>query len=121
MTIPKEVRFDLAEGDGAPEGDKKVTSKSKATVEEMEIEFSPEPQPLDKLSALSRSIGKQWADDKSLIVWETNNEGIDPEEENLDQGSPGKTGYGFEPDQEAVEQLQEKMRARESDDTNSIK
>ena len=55
-----------------------------------------------------------------MIVWETNNQGMDLEDKNPGQEGPAEMGYKFGPDQEAIRELQEKMRARESDDTDSI-
>ena len=42
-----------------------------------------------------------------MIVWETNNQGMDLDDENPDQEDLVETGYEFGPDQEAMKQLQE--------------
>ena len=71
-TVPKEVRFNLEEGAEAEQEKEDRPNVGKTKEEEVVIKFNPEHQPQDNLSALSRSIGKQWEDDKSIIVWETN-------------------------------------------------
>ena len=52
--------------------EKDKACEDKMGKEEMEIEFSSEHQPPDDLSALSRSTRKQWEENESMIVWETN-------------------------------------------------
>ena len=86
----------------------------------MEIEFCTNHQPNDDLSALSRSIGKQWEDDESMIVWETNDQEIDANSKISGHEDQWEEEQNFDTDQEAVRQLQEKLRDRESKDTNSV-
>ena len=70
--IPKEGRFNLSKGAGVEQDEKEKACKDKIGEEEIEIEFSSEYQLPDDLSALSRSTRKQWEENESMIVWETN-------------------------------------------------
>ena len=67
------MRFDIEQVEEAAKGEAGRESSIRRDSEEMEIEFISEQPIQDDMSALSQSIGKQWDNEDSMIVWETNN------------------------------------------------
>ena len=119
-TIPKEVRFNLPKGEGMEQDKKGKVGDSKTGNEEVEIKFVSKHPQQDDMSALSRSIGKQWEDDKSMIVWETNDNGLGLDNENSELEGMQNKEPSNNTDHKLVKELQEKLRDRESEDTDSM-
>ena len=114
------MRFNLQKGKGMVQDEKGKTNDNKKDKEEVEIEFISKHPLQDDMSALSRSIGKQWEDDESMIVWETNDKEIGLDCENSELEDMQNEEPNFDTDHKSIRQLQEKLRDRESKDTNSI-
>ena len=76
------MRFNLPKGKGMTQDEKREASDNKTDKEEVEIEFISKHPLQDDMSALSRTIGKQWEDNESMIVWETNDNDLGPDNKN---------------------------------------
>ena len=119
-TIPKEVRFNLPKGEGMEQDRKGKVGDGKTGKEEVEIEFVSKQPQQDDMSALSRSIGKQWEDDESMIVWETNDNDLGLDDKNSELEDIWNKEPNNNTNHKSVKELQEKLRDRESKDTDSM-
>ena len=114
------MRFNDEQVEETAKGEVMREGSSKRDSNEMEIKFISEQLAQDNMSALSRSIGKQWDDEDSMIVWETNNEAPGPEDKNSGLEDRLAEGQAWDTDQETVKQLEANLRDRESKDTGSV-